>query len=347
MSNTVIFSIGKDGMPIYEDMKPWEEARNNLDKFAERFGVQKPEARFATLLTVPMGTILVNEAILPIGVVVNFFDGTTVWVRIGKDYPPIPFLEQYDDPIITTYDEAIEFVLKVKDTVKRTPWLFVKSEDESDVKSEDESDYKSEDESEDESDAKPDTKPVAKPVAKPVIKYPETNAGYEAWVNAKKEAEKAAEREAVIRGKSTTVVHVVHWQDSTIYNFEDDGKKFFLTRGEALKWAEEHFAQRDLYDESWVNTGKWKIIATDERNIVEFDPFFWDYNQFGNQEEDLWSNKIDYNYNDDDFYTPKGWDNEDEEKEIAKAIAKILRSKAYNLGLALKLSMKKCGMFDD
>ena len=93
--------------------------------------------------------------------------------------------------------------------------------------------------------------------------------------------------------------------------------------------------------------GKWKIVATDERNIVEFDPFFWDYNRFGSQEEDLWSNKIDYNYNDDDFYTPKGWDNEDEEKEIAKAIAKILRSKAYNLGRGLKLSMKKCGMFDD
>jgi hypothetical protein len=130
MSNTALFSIGEDGMPIYADMKPWKKARNNLDKFAERFGVQKPEEVCAILLTVPMGTILINEAILPIVVVVNFFDGITVRVRIGKDFPPIPFLEQYDDPIITTYDEAIEFVLKVKDTVKRTPWLFVKSEDE-------------------------------------------------------------------------------------------------------------------------------------------------------------------------------------------------------------------------
>jgi hypothetical protein len=101
-----------------------------------------------------------------------------------------------------------------------------------------------------------------------------------------------------------------------------------------------------LYDESWVNTGKWKIIETYGRNIVDVDSFYGNYNG-DDEEEDLWSNKIHFNYNDDDFYTRKGWDNEDEEKEIAKAIAKILRSKAYNLGLALKLSMKKCGMFDD
>ena len=175
--------------------------------------------------------------------------------------------------------------------------------------------------------------------AKPGVKYPETNAGYEAWVKAKKEAE--------IRGKSTTVVHVLHWKDSTIYDLPYDGKKFFLTHGEALNWAEEHFEKRDWYDESLLNMGKWKIVRTDSGNIVEFDPFFWDYNQFGSQEEDLWSNKINYNYNDDDFYTPKRWDEDDEEKEIAKAIAKILRSKAFNLGLGLKLSMKKCGMFDD
>ena len=183
--------------------------------------------------------------------------------------------------------------------------------------------------------------------AKPGVKYPETNAGYEAWVKAKKKAEEEAEIEAEIRSKSTTVVHVLHWKDSTIYDLPYDGKKFFLTQEEALNWAEEHFEKRDWYDESLLNMGKWKIVRTDSGNIVEFDPFFWDYNQFGSQEEDLWSNKINYNYNDDDFYTPKRWDEDDEEKEIAKAIAKILRSKAFNLGLGLKLSMKKCGMFDD
>jgi len=36
MSKTVIFSIAEDGTHIYEDMKPWEKAHDNLDKFAER-----------------------------------------------------------------------------------------------------------------------------------------------------------------------------------------------------------------------------------------------------------------------------------------------------------------------
>ena len=158
MSNTGLFSIGKNGMFIkQEDTKDFEEGRKKLDKFAERFGVQKPEASFATQLTVPMGTILVNEVILPIAVLVNFYDGTTVWVRIGKDFPPIPFLEQYDAPIIMTYDEAIKFVQKVKNTVRLTPWLFAKSEEEEDDKSEDE----------EEKDAKSDAKSDAKPDAKP------------------------------------------------------------------------------------------------------------------------------------------------------------------------------------
>lgn len=148
MSNTGLFSIGKNGMFIkQEDTKDFEEGRKKLDKFAERFGVQKPEASFATQLTVPMGTILVKKGILPIAVLVNFYGRTTVWVRIGKDFPPIPFLEQYDDPIIMTYDEAIEFVQKVKDTVRLTPWLFVKSDDES----------------EDEPDTKPDAKSENEP----------------------------------------------------------------------------------------------------------------------------------------------------------------------------------------
>ena len=182
--------------------------------------------------------------------------------------------------------------------------------------------------------------------AKPGVKYPETNAGYEAWVKAKKEAEEEAEIEAEIRGKSTTVVHVLHWKDSTIYDLPYDGKKFFLTQEEALNWAKNNFERWDAWDESLLNTGKWKIVSTDSGNIVDFDPFLWNYDGF-NSQEDFWSNPIVYNYNDDDFYTPKRWDEDDEEKEIAKAIAKILRSKAFNLGLGLKLSMKKCGMFDD
>jgi hypothetical protein len=176
------------------------------------------------------------------------------------------------------------------------------------------------------------------------IKYPETNDGYKAWVKAKEEAEEAeeaAKREAVTRGKSTTVVHVLHWTDlnnSTMKynNLHSSGKKFFLTYGEALKWTEEHFTERDCYDKSLLNIGKWKIVATDSGNIVEFDPFFWDYNQFNSQEVDFWLTKIRYNYNDDDFYTQKD-----------EAITKILWSKAFNLGLGVKLSMKKCGMFND
>ena len=98
-----------------------------------------------------------------------------------------------------------------------------------------------------------------------------------------------------------------------------------------------------MYDESWLNLGKWKIVRTDSGNIVDVDPFYGNYNG-DDEEEDLWSNKIHFNYNDDDFYTPKRWDEDDEEKEIAKAIAKILRSKAFNLGLGLKLSMRNCGV---
>jgi hypothetical protein len=124
-----------------------------------------------------------------------------------------------------------------------------------------------------------------------------------------------------------------------------EGKKFFLTYEEALKWAQEHFEVRDIYDESYINTCKWKIINTRYQNIVKVDDFFWDPDEDYHPDEDTWGNKIDYNYNDDDFYTPKGWEDEDEEKEIANAIAKILRSKAFNLGLSLQLSMKRCGQF--
>ena len=189
------------------------------------------------------------------------------------------------------------------------------------------------------SDAKPDAKPDATSDAtsdaKPVVKYPETNAGYKLWVDAKKEAEEAAKREAENRVKST--VHVLHWKDLRIYD-PPSGKKFFLTRDAALKWAKEHFEEWDAFECSLVNTGMWKIVPTDSEGIVEFDPFFWDYSSF----KKIWWD--DYNYNDDYFYVAKEWDEDDEEKEIAKAIAKILRSEAFNLGLGLKLSMRNCGV---
>ena len=183
------------------------------------------------------------------------------------------------------------------------------------------------------SDATSDAKPDATSDAKPVVKYPETNAGYKLWLEeAKKKAEEAAKKKAENRCKSTTVV--LHWKDLRIYD-PPSGEKLFETEDAALKWAKEWFEEWDAWESSPVNTGKWKIVPTDSEGIVKFDPFFGDYSF-----KKIWWDE--YNDNDDYFYIAKEWDEDDEKKEIAKAIAKILRSKAFNLGLGLKLSMRNC-----
>ena len=99
-------------------------------------------------LKILMGSILYKGEMQPIEVSVACppdigLDTTEVWVHIGKKYPCIPMLDQYDDPIRLDDCEAVQFVQKVYNRVNLGNPNFFELEKE---KSDYESDYESADE---------------------------------------------------------------------------------------------------------------------------------------------------------------------------------------------------------
>jgi hypothetical protein len=91
-----------------------------MEWFAVRF--KQPLSKF-WCIKIPMGPILYKGEMQPIEVSVACpsdvdLDTTEVWVHIGKKYPRIPMLEQYEDPIRLDDIEAVLFIEKVYNRVK-------------------------------------------------------------------------------------------------------------------------------------------------------------------------------------------------------------------------------------
>jgi hypothetical protein len=122
-----------------------KQAHKEMSNFAKLFGISEPASTYVTSIKVLLGNVSYNSVHLPmldISAVVYFmpdghqvpFGELTVLVQIGEFhlYRSLPFMEQYD--IRMTYNEAVEFVHNVKNTVKHTPLLFTKFVNESDTK---------------------------------------------------------------------------------------------------------------------------------------------------------------------------------------------------------------------
>ncbi len=122
-----------------------KQAHEEMSNFAKVFGISKSSSIYVTSIKVPLGDVSYNSAFRPmldISAVVYFmpdgylvpFEKLTVLIQIGDHhlYKSLPFLEKYD--INMTYNEAVEFVQKIKNMINDTPFLFTNFVNESDTK---------------------------------------------------------------------------------------------------------------------------------------------------------------------------------------------------------------------
>jgi len=122
-----------------------KQAHDEMSNFAKVFGISKSSSIYVTSIKVPLAHVSYNSVHLPmleISAVVYFmpdgylvpFEKLTVLIQIGDYhlYKSLPFLEKYD--IRMTYNEAVDFVQKIKNMINDTPFLFTNFVNDSDTK---------------------------------------------------------------------------------------------------------------------------------------------------------------------------------------------------------------------
>jgi len=122
-----------------------KQAHEEMSKFSKLFGILEPSSSYVTSIKVPLAHVSYNSVHLPmleISAVVYFmpngyqvpFEKLTVLIQIGEYhlYNSLPFLEKYDFHM--TYNEAVEFVQKIKNMLKHNPLLFTNFVNDSDTK---------------------------------------------------------------------------------------------------------------------------------------------------------------------------------------------------------------------